>query len=90
LNILEADDRIFTLFITLGDIDKYLLISGMAEANQGRKAESSLIEYLQEIFAGGEESHDEWQHQQALNQTRDSLLELAPTAPVKRAFGGRW
>ena len=34
---LEADDRIFTLFITLGDIDKYLLIPGMAEANQGRK-----------------------------------------------------
>ena len=40
-------------------------------------AESSLIEYLQEIFAGGDESHDEWQHQQALNQARDgALLEL--------------
>jgi hypothetical protein len=83
---LEADDRIFTLFITLGDIDKYLLISGMAEEeNDLWLAESSLIEYLQEIFAGGEESHDEWQHQQAISD--DSASQRSFSLPSKRTTG---
>lgn len=72
-----GDQQVFIYVTERDEQGEYPVVRFEGKENDLWLAESSLIEYLQEIFAGGEESHDEWQHQQALNQARDgSLLEL--------------
>lgn len=72
-----GDQQVFIYVTERDEQGEYPVVRFEGKENDLWLAESSLIEYLQEIFAGGEESHDEWQHQQALNQARDgALLEL--------------
>ena len=78
IRLCHAGDQQVFIYVTERDEQgEYPVVRFEGKENDLWLAESSLIEYLQEIFAGGEESHDEWQHQQALNQARDgALLEL--------------
>ncbi|STT98616.1 Uncharacterised protein [Klebsiella quasipneumoniae] len=72
-----GDQQVFIYVTERDEQGEYPVVRFEGKENDLWLAESSLIEYLQEIFAGGDESHDEWQHQQALNQARDgALLEL--------------
>ena len=72
-----GDQQVFIYVTERDEQGEYPVVRFEGKENDLWLAESSLIEYLQEIFAGGEEGHDEWQHQQALNQARDgALLEL--------------
>ncbi|MBV0446606.1 DUF5066 family protein [Klebsiella quasipneumoniae] len=72
-----GDQQVFIYVTERDEQGEYPVVRFEGKENDLWLAESSLIEYLQKIFAGGEESHDEWQHQQALNQARDgALLEL--------------
>lgn len=74
---LPGDQQVFIYVTERDEQGEYPVVRFEGKENDLWLAESSLIEYLQGIFAGGEESHDEWQHQQALNQARDgALLEL--------------
>ncbi|ULJ35764.1 DUF5066 family protein [Klebsiella quasipneumoniae] len=72
-----GDQQVFIYVTERDEQGEYPVVRFEGKENDLWLEESSLIEYLQEIFAGGDESHDEWQHQQALNQARDgALLEL--------------
>ncbi len=63
-----GDQQVFIYVTERDEQGEYPVVRFEGKENDLWLAESSLIEYLQEIFAGGEESHDEWQHQQALNR----------------------
>lgn len=72
-----GDQQVFIYVTERDEQGEYPVVRFEGKENELWLAESSLIEYLQGIFTGGKESHDEWQHQQALNESRDcALLEL--------------
>jgi hypothetical protein len=59
-----GDQQVFIYVTERDEQGEYPVVRFEGKENDLWLAESSLIEYLQEIFAGSEESHDEWQHQQ--------------------------
>ena len=72
-----GDQQVFIYVTERDEQGEYPVVRFEGKENDLWLAESSLIEYLQGIFAGSKESHDEWQHQQTLNEARDgTLLEL--------------
>ncbi|ELY3085757.1 DUF5066 family protein [Klebsiella aerogenes] len=78
IRISHAGDQQVFIYVTERDEQgEYPVVRFEGKENEIWMGESSLIEYLQEIFTGQEESHDEWQRQRALNRARDgALLEL--------------
>ena len=63
IRISHAGDQQVFIYVTERDEQgEYPVVRFEGKENDLWLAESSLIEYLQGIFAGSEESHDEWQH----------------------------
>ena len=72
-----GDQQVFIYVTERDEQGEYPVVRFEGKENDLWLAESSLIEYLQGVFTDEEESHDEWQRQQALNEARDgTLLEL--------------
>ncbi|EIW9477109.1 MULTISPECIES: DUF5066 family protein [Klebsiella] len=73
----SGDQQVFIYVTERDEQGEYPVVRFEGKENDLWLAESSLIEYLQGVFTDEEESHDEWQRQQALNEARDgTLLEL--------------
>lgn len=73
----SGDQQVFIYVTERDEQGEYPVVRFEGKENDLWLAESSLIEYLQGVFTDEEESHDEWQRQQALNEARDgALLEL--------------